>query len=43
LDATVAEGSIVLKPIAVFTREPGWREKITKDAPQHSRGANRRK
>ena len=43
LDATVADGSIILKPMAVFAREPGWREKITKDAPQRSRGGNRRK
>jgi hypothetical protein len=26
LDATVAEGSIILKPVAVFAREPGWRD-----------------
>ena len=43
LDAMVAEGSIVLKPMAVFAREPGWREKLTKGAPQRSKGGNRRK
>ena len=42
LDATIAGGSIVLKPIVVFAREPGWRERITKDAPQRSKGGNRR-
>jgi bifunctional DNA-binding transcriptional regulator/antitoxin component of YhaV-PrlF toxin-antitoxin module len=42
LDATVVEGRIVLKPVAVFDREPGWREKITKGAPQRSKGGNRR-
>ena len=42
LDATVAGGSIVLKPMAVFAREPGWREKMTKGAPQRSKGGNRR-
>jgi bifunctional DNA-binding transcriptional regulator/antitoxin component of YhaV-PrlF toxin-antitoxin module len=43
LDAMVAEGSIILKPMAVFAREPGWREKITKDAPQRSKGGKQRK
>ena len=28
LDATVAKGTIILKPVAVFDREPGWREKM---------------
>ena len=43
LDATVAEGSIVLKPVAVFAREPGWRDNLMKDAPKRSKGGNRRK
>ena len=30
LDATVAGGNIVLKPVAVFARESGWREKISR-------------
>ena len=42
LDATIAEGTIILKPVAVFARAPGWREKITKGAPQRSRGGKRR-
>jgi bifunctional DNA-binding transcriptional regulator/antitoxin component of YhaV-PrlF toxin-antitoxin module len=42
LDATVAAGSIILKPMAVFARQPGWRDKLTKDAPQRSKGGNRR-
>ena len=43
LDATVADGSIVLKPVAVFAREPGWRDKLAKDAPQRHKGRNRKK
>jgi hypothetical protein len=43
LDATVADGSVVLKPVAVFAREPGWRDKLAKGAPQRSKGGNRRK
>jgi hypothetical protein len=42
LDATVAEGSIILKPVVVFAREPGWRDKLAKDAPERSKGGNRR-
>jgi bifunctional DNA-binding transcriptional regulator/antitoxin component of YhaV-PrlF toxin-antitoxin module len=43
LDATVAEGTIILKPVVVFAREPGRRDKLTKYAPQRSKGGNRRK
>jgi len=42
LDATITKGSIVLKPMVVFAREPGWRDKPTKGAPQRSKGGNRR-
>jgi bifunctional DNA-binding transcriptional regulator/antitoxin component of YhaV-PrlF toxin-antitoxin module len=43
LDATIAKGSIVLKPVAVFAREPGWRDNLKRDAPQRSKDGNRRK
>ena len=43
LDATVVDGTIILKPVAVFARVPGWRDKLTKDAPQRSKGRKRQK
>jgi AbrB family looped-hinge helix DNA binding protein len=43
LDATVTEGTIILKPIAVFARPPGWRDNLKRDAPQRSKGGKRRK
>jgi AbrB family looped-hinge helix DNA binding protein len=43
LDATIADATIILKPVAVFARTPGWRDTLTKDAPQRSKGRKRRK
>ena len=43
LDVTVAEGSIVLKPMAAFARQPGWRYNLTKNTRQRSKGGKRRK
>jgi bifunctional DNA-binding transcriptional regulator/antitoxin component of YhaV-PrlF toxin-antitoxin module len=43
LDATVSGGRIILKPVAVFAREPGWRDTLTRDTPQRSKGGKRKK
>ena len=43
LDATVAEGTIILKPVAVFARPPGWRDNLKRDTPVRNKGGKRRK